>query len=360
MTADTGKGWGTGMHRMRPMILMAVLAVAIGGPLATPSAMAQSTSVDTWVEVGTRTPDVGCVVNVSAEVRSGGAGVDGAEVSVMLSDDASRELISSDRSITDGSGVASLSFDTSEGYGGQKTWLDVLVNGSYLGGVSIFITGGGACAGAPESLQLGGDVSTVADTTVESGAAAEVQAASTGGAVIIPGIITYAQQRNLSCEYAAVAIATGTLGNWVSEYDIEAQIGLSDNPHWGYRGDITGAWGNTTDYGIYAEALVPALNAYGFSGEVSYDGRDALTAQIAAGHPTIVWLGLWGDQSVDEYTADGTRYQVTAGMHVMVAYGYDDGGVYLSDPATGGLRYYDWGTFQWMWDVMDNMALGVS
>ncbi len=341
------------MHRVRPILLMAVLAVAIGGPLATPSALAQSTSVDTWVQIGTRTPDAGCVVDVSAEVRSGGAGVGGAEVSVMLADDASRQLISSGSSMTDGAGVAALVFDTSAGYGGQKTWLDILVNGSYLGGVSIFITAGGACAGAPESLQFGGDVSTVAS-------GAPVQAASTGGAVIIPGILTYAQQRNLSCEYAAVAIATGTLGNWVSEYDIEAQIGLSDNPHWGYRGDITGAWGNTTDYGIYAEALVPALDAYGFSGEVSYDGRDALTAQIAAGHPTIVWLGMWGDQSIDEYTADGTRYQVTAGMHVMVAYGYDDGGVYLSDPANGGLTYYDWGTFQWMWDVMDNMALGVS
>lgn len=348
------------MYRLRPILLAAVLAVAIGGPFAAPSALAQSTGVETTVEVATRWPDVGCQVQVNAEVRSGGAVVDGAEVSVILSDDASRARISSDRAITDGSGVASVVFDTSGGYAGQKTWMQILVNGSYLGGVSIFITGGGACSGAPESVALSGNVSSVADTTVESGAAAEVQAASTGGEVIIPGIFTYTQQRNLSCEYAAVAIATGTRGNWVSEYEIEALIGASDNPHWGYRGNINGQWGNTTDYGIYAEALVPALNAYGFNGEVSYEGQDAFKAQIAAGHPTIVWLGMWGDQSTYEYTADGTRYQVTAGMHVMVAYGYDDGGVYLSDPATGGLQYYDWGTFMWMWDVMDNMALGVS
>ena len=342
------------MRRALSLGMMAALAIAIGGPLAAPSAIAQSSTVDAFVEVGTQTPDAGCLVDVSAEIRSGGSGVNGAEVTVALSDDASGEVLSSDSSVTDGSGIAWLVFDTSTGYGGQKAWMELLVNGAYVGGRTIWITGGGACSGAPSLLDLSGDVPTITDVAVET------EAASTGGQVIVPGIITYSQQRNLSCEYAAISIATGTLGNWISEYDIEAQIGLSDNPHWGYRGNITGAWGNTTDYGIYPEALVPALNAYGFNGEVFYGGRDALLAQINAGHPTLVWLGLWGDMSAYEYTADGTRYQVTAGMHVMVAYGYDDSGVYLSDPANGGLTYYDWGTFHWMWDVMDDMALGVS
>jgi predicted double-glycine peptidase len=47
-------------------------------------------------------------------------------------------------------------------------------------------------------------------------------------------------------------------------------------------------------------------------------------------------------------------------MHVMVAFGYDDGGVYLSDPGAGEYKYYTWGDFRWMWNVMDGMALGVS
>jgi uncharacterized protein YvpB len=83
-------------------------------------------------------------------------------------------------------------------------------------------------------------------------------------------------------------------------------------------------------------------------------------ASLDAGRPTIVWLGLWGETSFDAYTADGTRYQLTPGMHVMTAYGYDESGVYLSDPANGSLVYYDWGTFNGMWQVMDGMALGVS
>lgn len=347
------------MHRALTASMMVALAIMVGAPLAAPGAQAQTTSVNAWVEVGATEPGVGCAVDVSAEIRGGGAGIEGAEVGIMLSIDGTSDVVSSDRQITDGSGIAFLSFDTSGAYDGAKTWLEVMVNGSYVGGRTVWVTADGGCSGAPSLLDLSGDVASVADTSV-SGGEAEARAASTGGEVILPGILTYQQQRGLSCEYAALAIATGTLGGWVSEYDFEGMIGLSDNPHWGYRGYIDGVWGNTDDYGIYAEPLVPALNQFGFNGEAFYGGRGDLTTQIDQGRPTLVWLGIWGDTSFEAYAADGTPYQLTSGMHVMVAYGYDDGGVYLSDPGNGGLRYYDWGTFEWMWGVMDGMALSVS
>jgi uncharacterized protein YvpB len=341
------------MRRALTATLVAILALTLGGPLVAPVALAQSTSVNAWVEVGTTEPGVGCVVDVTAEIRSAAAGVEGADVAVALSIDGTSDVVSSDRQVTDGSGIAWLSFDTSGAYDGAKTWLEVIVNGSYVGGRTIWVTADGGCSGAPAGLELGGDVPTGA-----SGGAGG-QAASGGGEVVIPGILTYRQERGLSCEYASLAIATGTLGGWVSEYDFESVIGPSDNPHWGYRGYIDGAWGNTDDYGIYAEPLVPALNQFGFNAEAFYGGRGDLIAQIDQGRPTLVWLGMWGDTSFDAYSADGTPYQLTAGMHVMVAYGYDDGGLYLSDPGSGSLVYYDWGTFEWMWGVMDGMALSV-
>ncbi|MBA3277087.1 MAG: hypothetical protein H0T72_15000, partial [Chloroflexia bacterium] len=49
--------------------------------------------------------------------------------------------------------------------------------------------------------------------------------------------------------------------------------------------------------------------------------------------------------SVDEYTDDGTRFQLTTGMHVMVAYGYDDSGVSITDPGKAVYKEYDWATF---------------
>jgi len=347
------------MRRALTVVVAAATAAIVGGPLGAPAVVAQSQSVDAWVEIATPQPGAGCFVDASVEIRSSGAAVEGAEVALVLSEDGGGEVLSSERALTDGNGIAYLGFDTSASYSGAKTWLDVLVNGSYVGGRTVWVTDG-ACDGASSLLDLSGDVPTVADTVVETDAEAETQAASNGGEVIIPGVVAYQQQRPLSCEFAAVSIATGALGQWVSEYDIEAVTPLNANPHWGYRGNIWGTWGNTTDYGVYANALVPGLAQFGFTGHPFYGGQAELKWSIDNGRPTLVWLGLWGDQSHDEYTEDGTRYQVTAGMHVMVAYGYDNGGVYLSDPGTGSLRYYDWATFESMWIVMDGMALSIS
>lgn len=173
---------------------------------------------------------------------------------------------------------------------------------------------------------------------------------------------TYVQQRNLSCEYAALTIATAAFGGWISEYEFDERVGWSANPHWGFRGDINGWWGNTTDYGVYPEALVGPLSEFGFSSDVHYAQGDAsvLTMHLDAGTPMLVWLGLWGDLSFYEYTDDGTPYKLTPGYHVVVAYGYDDAGVYVSDPATGTYTFYDWDTFLWMWNVLDGMSLAVA
>lgn len=173
---------------------------------------------------------------------------------------------------------------------------------------------------------------------------------------------TYRQQRSLSCEYAALTIAIAAFGSWVSEYEFDQRVGWSENPHWGFRGDINGEWGNTTDYGVYPEALVAPLAEFGFVGEPLYAAGDAsvLTNHLDAGLPMLVWLGFWGDLSFYEYTPDGTPYKLTPGYHVPVAYGYDDYEVYTSDPAKEDYVSYDWDTFMAMWAVLDGMALGVS
>jgi uncharacterized protein YvpB len=157
-------------------------------------------------------------------------------------------------------------------------------------------------------------------------------------------------------------MAMGAYGTWVSEYEFDHRVGWSENPHWGYRGDITGWWGNTDDYGVYAAALAPALPEFGFWGEEFYaqGNATALTARLDQGTPVLVWLGLWGDTGFYEYAADGTPYKLVPGLHVVVADGYDSGGVYVADPATGGMNYYDWSTFMSFWNVMDGMGLSVG
>lgn len=340
-------------------------ALAIGGlaaslctPIAAPAVLAQDASVQAWATIAATHAAPGCSVGVSFEVRSGGGPESGADVSLALSHDGTSDIISSDSEVTDGSGIASLAFDTSGASSGDKLWLEFHVNGAYVGGKTIWADGSD-CSTGGEVVAFSGDVPA---SSGDAGSADSTESSSTSsdsGEVIIPGISAYQQQRGLSCEYASLSIATGALGSWVNEWSFDAYVPLSDNPHWGYRGNINGQWGNTTDYGVYAEPLVPALQAFGFNGTVFYGGTDTLKQEIAAGHPTLVWLALWGDTSTHETTADGTTYQLTAGEHVMVAYGYDDSGVYVSDPGTGKLRFYDWGTFTSMWSVMDDMALAV-
>lgn len=341
--------------RLTRAAFAAVMSLVLGfGALG--MAPASADSVAAWMTVATNHPAAGCIVDTSVEVHSGGAPLVGAEVSIILSDDSSATVIDSMTTTTTETGYAWLSFDTTNA-GVEKTWLEVRVNGAYLGGRTIWIDGT-ECSGAPSVLDLSGDVPAVTDTWVPAPEAADTATESTGSSFL--PLVTYQQARPLSCEYAAVQIATGMIGYTVTEWDMEAVTPLSANPHWGYRGNINGSWGNTTDYGIYADALVPGLNANGYSATSFYGDASDLTYYIDNGNPVIVWLGMRGDQSIDEYASDGTRYQVTAYMHVMVVYGYDESGVYLSDPGNGGTRYYDWATFNSMWQVIDGMGLAIG
>jgi uncharacterized protein YvpB len=313
--------------------------------------------VSGWATLGSVTPAAGCWVDASVEVHGGGGGASDVSVGVNLVHGG--EVYSADWGMTDGDGIAYLGVDTSWAAPGDEGWLDVLVGGAYAGGMPVSITDSGGCGDNAGMVEIGAEIPLV-DTT------GSIQSWSLGGepssSMVDVGVPTYFQQRNLSCEYASLVIAMGAWGTWVSEYDFDALVGWSENPHWGYRGDITGWWGNTDDYGVYAEALAPALSAYGFYGEVFYAQGDAnaLTARLDQGIPVLVWIGLWGNTAFYNYTEDGTPYKLVPGLHVVVASGYDDGGVYVSDPATGSKRFYDWGTFMWFWNVMDGMGLAVS
>ena len=179
------------------------------------------------------------------------------------------------------------------------------------------------------------------------------------GPVFAADVPAYQQMYSLSCEYAAAYIATSAFGWGVPESAFIERIGVSANPHWGYRGNIHGAWGGADDYGVYPEALVPTLNEFGFMADVFYGGdASALTARIDAGMPVMTWLGYFGDTAwVQE---DEGAYLLAPGLHVVTVYGYDDWGVYVSNPGRGNFDYYAWGDFLGMWSVLDGMALGVA
>jgi len=326
----------------------ALLLVASIFSAAMPVSAASTRSVTSWIEVSSTRPASGCSIDIGIEIRDSGNAVASTEVSLALFAD--EDVISTDSAVTDGDGVAELTVETGGASG--NGWLDVDVGGGYLTGLYIGLGAGDSCGDGADYLTVEGSVP---DVVVEGDSGVE-----SADGVFVPNVPFYAQQRNLSCEYAALHIATSALGDPVSEYAFDDVVGLSKNPHWGYRGDITGAWGNTTDYGVYAEPLADALSQFGFYGEGFYTGGDtsALISRIDQGVPVLVWLGLWGDQ-IEILKTEGVAFAVTAGMHVVVAYGYDDDGIWVSDPAIGGARHYTWSDFVYYYSVLDGMSLAV-
>lgn len=186
-----------------------------------------------------------------------------------------------------------------------------------------------------------------------------VQAAP--AAVVITGFPALRQSYSLSCEYAAAAAVTLYWGAAVTQREFLRAVPASPNPHLGFRGDIYGAFGGLTDYGVYAEPLVPVLERHGYQAQVYYGDQARLQATLRAGNPVVVWLTA-GRQERPVYTrsAAGETFRLVPGEHALVVYGYDSSGVNLMDVGNGGYYHTDWASFLRRWGYFDSMMLVIT
>ncbi len=177
--------------------------------------------------------------------------------------------------------------------------------------------------------------------------------------VLIKGIPSVRQSYNLSCEYAAAAAVTLFWGNLISEKHFLREVPESPNPHIGFRGDINGTFGGLTDYGVYAEALVPVLEQHGYEGTVFYGGVARLKAELEAGHPVVAWITVDKNATRPVYhrTYEGDPFKLVPYEHTVVAYGYNTDGLYVMDVGDGGKYFTDWDSFLRRWAYFDEMAL---
>lgn len=175
---------------------------------------------------------------------------------------------------------------------------------------------------------------------------------------LIKGFPSVGQWYNLSCEYTAAAAVTLYWGNLVSQRDFIREVPDNPNPHLGFRGDINGT-GGLTDYGVYAEPLVPVLERRGYNAVVFYGGVTRLKNNVSAGVPVVVWLtvGKNVDRPVYRKTIAGDTFKLVPGEHSVVIYGYDDGGVNIMDVGDGGFYYTDWDSFLRRWSYFDQIGL---
>ncbi len=175
----------------------------------------------------------------------------------------------------------------------------------------------------------------------------------------IRGVPSVRQQYNLSCEYAAAYAVTKFWGDSVTEGEFLRSVPRNPNPHVGFRGNIMGPIGGLTDYGVYAEPLVPVLEANGYNATVFYGGLDRLKANLRVGNPVVVWLTTGRNiyRKLYTYSAGGQSFALVPGEHAVVAYGYDNGGLSIMDVGNGQYYYTDWTSFLRRWGYFDQMSL---
>lgn len=226
-------------------------------------------------------------------------------------------------------------------------------------------TGTATSGPAAASSTTGTSSSTSAAPAALVAAAAPTASSSTEALpseAVISDFPALEQAYSLSCEYAAASPVTLYWGNQVSEDVFVSQVPGSLNPHLGFRGNINAAFGGINNYGVYAEALVPVLEANGYDATVFYGGVDRLKANIAAGNPVEVWItvGKYTKRTPVTRTLNGQNFTLVAGEHAVVIYGYDSGGVYIMDVASGSYAYTAWDSFVTRWSYFDQMALVIT
>lgn len=141
-----------------------------------------------------------------------------------------------------------------------------------------------------------------------------------------------AQERNLSCEAAAIRMVLAGRGLVLAEETIVERMPQDPNPHLGFRGQVDGALHqpDMADYGAYAEVVAEVLTSFDAPAEVQYGMSDAaLQAAVRDGNVAIVWM----TRQVEPKIIEGPGYQLVAGEHVQVVVGLGkDGGYVVHDP----------------------------
>jgi uncharacterized protein YvpB len=184
-------------------------------------------------------------------------------------------------------------------------------------------------------------------------------AADANTQAIIRGMPAVKQRYNLSCEYAAAYAVTRFWGRPITEQTFMREIAEHPNPHRGFRGNIHGPIGGLTHYGIYAEPLVPVIEARGYDATVFYGGVERLKANVRAGNPVITWLTTGRNIRRQIYfrELEGERFKLVPGEHAVVVYGYDSYGVHTMDVGNGKYYHTPWESFLRRWGYFDQMSL---
>jgi uncharacterized protein YvpB len=168
------------------------------------------------------------------------------------------------------------------------------------------------------------------------------------------------QAYHLSCEASASVDWANYFGVTIYEYTFQTLLPHSDNPDYGFVGDVNSKWGQVPPYayGVYAGPVADLLRQYGLPAQAVKGYTLAEVKQkLAESKPIMVWvIGNMEWSKAKEYVdSKGNKTLVAPFEHVVILTGYDKDKIrYMSEGS-----FYDAPTdvFLTSWGVLGNMAV---
>ena len=181
----------------------------------------------------------------------------------------------------------------------------------------------------------------------------------------ISGMSGQDQLYKLDCESRSAVDWAKYFGFNIDEIDFLNHLPRSDDPDAGFVGNPGGNWGNIppNDYGVHAFPVANLLQDYGLTATSFKSlGLDDLRAEIASGHPVIVWIIGDNFRNIVNGTphfyiasSTGNTTIVAPNEHTVIIVGYSSSTVTVLN----GASFMDVSLAQFLdsWSVLDFMAI---
>jgi uncharacterized protein YvpB len=145
----------------------------------------------------------------------------------------------------------------------------------------------------------------------------------------IRAITGHKQYFTLGCEAATAKDWANFFGYDFNEFEFQYKLPLSDNPDYGFVGDVNSPWGQVPPYGygVHAGPVANLLNGYGIPAKAYKDYTlEQIIAKLAQDKPVIAWvIGNVVGGVPHEYTdKEGRKVIVAAYEHVVIVTGYNE------------------------------------
>ncbi len=172
-----------------------------------------------------------------------------------------------------------------------------------------------------------------------------------------------------NCETAALSMLLAAANVRVSQFELQRRLPRSGPldpiaaaggglPRWGdpdrgFVGRVTGG-----GFGVYQRPIQKLALRYGVAlTDLTGATPATIFAQLLAGRPVMVWVGLSEGPYRSWQTPSGRRITVNFGEHTVVLTGLRGDSVQLNDPLTGTRTSWTRFQFVWLWNRLGRRAL---